>query len=76
MCGYKEDEDEGEGGRLTGTEFSDVDLTDLEWADYDEKSNESTVISGKLMLIKFRGIYSTGGRSFQLFGIYSFAPAD
>jgi len=45
VCGYKEEEDEGEGGRLTGTEFSDVDLTDLEWADYDEKSNESTVIS-------------------------------
>ncbi|XP_023320746.1 UPF0587 protein C1orf123 homolog [Eurytemora carolleeae] len=43
VCGYTEDE-EGE-GRLTGTEFSDVDLTELEWADYDEKSNQSTVIS-------------------------------
>ena len=46
VCGYKEDEEEGE-GRLTGTVFSDVDLTELEWADYDERSNESTVISGK-----------------------------
>jgi len=44
VCGYKEDEEEGE-GRLTGTVFSDVDLTELEWADYDERSNESTVIS-------------------------------
>ena len=44
VCGYVEDED-GE-GRLTGTEFFDVDLTELEWADYDEKSNQSTVISG------------------------------
>ena len=48
MCGYKEDEDDDEaGGRLTGTEFADIDLTELEWADYDERSNESTMISGK-----------------------------
>ena len=33
VCGYVED-DEGE-GKLTGTEFSDVDLTELEWAEYD-----------------------------------------
>ena len=41
--GYKEDE-EGEGS-TTGTVFEDVDLSDLEWADYDEKSEESTCIS-------------------------------
>ena len=41
--GYKENED-GE-GEVTHTNFSDIDLTDKEWADYDEKSGESTVIS-------------------------------
>jgi len=41
--GYKENED-GE-GEVTSTIFSDVDLTDKEWADYDEKSDESTCIS-------------------------------
>ena len=41
--GYKEIED-GE-GEETSTEFEDVDLTDKEWADYDEKSGESTCIS-------------------------------
>ncbi len=41
--GYKEDED-GE-GQETGTAFEDVDLSDKDWADYDEKSSESTVIS-------------------------------
>ena len=30
---------------MTSTIFSDVDLTDKEWADYDEKSDESTCIS-------------------------------
>ena len=39
-----EDEDEEE-GRETGTVFNDVDLTEKEWADFDEKSNESTCIS-------------------------------
>ena len=42
----KEGEDDDEEGKVTGTEFTDVDLTELEWADYDEKSNESTMISG------------------------------
>lgn len=45
VLGWKEDE-EGEGtGTVTGTEFTDVDLTEKEWADYDERSDESTVIS-------------------------------
>ena len=35
MSGWKEDED-GEGGE-TGTVFEDVDLTEKEWADYDER---------------------------------------
>ena len=39
-----EDDDEEE-GRETGTVFNDVDLTEKEWADFDEKSNESTCIS-------------------------------
>ena len=41
--GYKENE-EGE-GEPTSTIFNDVDLSDKEWADYDESSGESTVIS-------------------------------
>ena len=41
--GYKEDED-GE-GQATSTKFSDVDLSDKEWADFDEASGESTMIS-------------------------------
>ena len=57
MCGYTEDE-EGE-GRNTGTVFTDVDLTELEWADYDEKSNESTVISGKPALLTPAGSSNT-----------------
>ena len=43
--GWKESEEEDEEGAETGTEFSDVDLTDKEWADYDEKSEESVLIS-------------------------------
>ena len=43
--GWKEAEDEDEEGRETGTEFDEVDLTEKEWADYDEKSEESTLIS-------------------------------
>ena len=35
MSGWKEDDD-GEGG-LSGTVFDDVDLTEKEWADYDER---------------------------------------
>jgi hypothetical protein len=46
VLGYKEEEDEEGEGRETGTQFTDVDLTELEWADYDEKSGLSTVISG------------------------------
>ena len=47
VLGFKEEEEEEAGeGRVTGTEFTDVDLTELEWADYDEKSGLSTVISG------------------------------
>lgn len=41
--GYKENED-GEGSK-TSTFFNEVDLSDKEWADYDESSGESTVIS-------------------------------
>jgi len=51
VLGWKESEDDSEPGSLSGTEFSDVDLTEKEWADYDEKSGESTVISE--MEIKF-----------------------
>ena len=36
--GWKEDED-GEGGE-SGTVFEDVDLTEKEWADYDERSTD------------------------------------
>ena len=43
VSGWKESEDEE--GRESGTVFEDVDLTELEWADYDERSGESTVIS-------------------------------
>ena len=35
VSGWKEDED-GEGGE-SGTVFEDVDLTDKEWADYDDR---------------------------------------
>jgi hypothetical protein len=45
VLGYKEEEEEGE-GRETGTQFTDVDLTELEWAEYDERSGLSTLISG------------------------------
>lgn len=42
--GYKEDEESGE-GQVTGTIFTDIDLTDMEWADYDEKADQSVCIS-------------------------------
>ena len=46
VLGWKEnDDDDDDPGTLSGTEFSDVDLTEKDWADYDERSNESTVIS-------------------------------
>ena len=45
VSGWKESESEDEEGRESGTVFEDVDLTELEWADYDERSGESTVIS-------------------------------
>ena len=45
VSGWKETEDEDEEGQESGTVFEDVDLTELEWADYDERSGESTVIS-------------------------------
>ena len=45
MSGWKESEEESEEGRESGSVFEDVDLTELEWADYDERSGESTVIS-------------------------------
>ena len=43
VSGWKEDED-GE-GRESGTLFEDVDLSEGDWADYDERSGESTMIS-------------------------------
>lgn len=44
--GWRETEDhDDDGGRETGTEFTDVDLTEKEWCEYDEKSGESTLIS-------------------------------
>lgn len=42
--GYKVDEDDEDSGQ-TGSTFNDVDLADGEWADYDEKIEESTMIS-------------------------------
>ena len=45
MRGWKESEDEADEGSETGTEFTDVDLTDKEWAEYDERSGESVLIS-------------------------------
>ena len=45
VSGWKESEDDDEEGRESGSVFEDVDLTELEWADYDERSGESTVIS-------------------------------
>ena len=42
--GYKVDEDDEDSGQ-TGSIFNDVDLADGEWADYDEKIEESTMIS-------------------------------
>ena len=45
VSGWKESESEDEEGRDSGSVFEDVDLTELEWADYDERSGESTVIS-------------------------------
>ena len=44
FSGYAEDEDSGE-GQETGTVFEDVDLSEKEWADYDEKSDQSVCIS-------------------------------
>ena len=38
VSGWKEDDD-GEGG-VSGTVFEDVDLTEKEWADYDERSSD------------------------------------
>lgn len=44
--GYKpSNEEEEEEGSETGTVFNEIDLSDKEWADYDEKSNLSTVIT-------------------------------
>ena len=43
MSGWKGDED-GE-GRESGSVFEDVDLSEGDWADYDERSGESTMIS-------------------------------
>jgi hypothetical protein len=42
--GCKENAEDG-GIETTSTIFSDVDLSDKEWSDYDEKSGEATVIS-------------------------------
>ena len=39
-----EDSDDEE-GHESGTVFTDVDLTEKEWADFDEKSGLSTCIS-------------------------------
>lgn len=39
-----EDEETGEGS-TSGTIFEDIDLTDEDWGDYDEKSDKSVCIS-------------------------------
>ena len=68
VSGYKEDEDsdsgEDVGGKVTGTEFSDVDLTELEWAEYDERSNQSTMISGIVLILSFIFVYAKWRDSF------------
>lgn len=43
--GIKRNEDDDGGGTLTGTVFEDVDLTDKDWADYDDASGEGVCIS-------------------------------
>ena len=47
--GFKENEDatdDEEGiGQATSTLFNDIDLSDKEWADFDEESGKSTLIS-------------------------------
>ena len=44
--GYKiATEDDDTENHVTGTIFSDIDLSEKEWADYDDKSEESTFIS-------------------------------
>ena len=43
VSGWREDED-GE-GRESGTVFEDVDLSEGDWAEYDERSEESVMIS-------------------------------
>ena len=50
MSGWKEDDD-GEGG-LSGTVFDDVDLTEKEWADYDER------FSAKMYICMMRDEYN------------------
>ena len=43
--GFKVAEDEDDESKTTGTVFNDIDLTEDEWADYDEKSERATMIS-------------------------------
>ena len=59
VSGWKEDDD-GEGGE-SGTVFEDVDLTDKEWADYDERSSPDIIclmttflVSGQMNLLSSR----------------------
>ena len=44
---FKENEDEGDEsvGKLTGTEFEDIDLSDLEWVEFDEVGGVSCMVS-------------------------------
>ena len=50
VSGWKEDED-GEGGE-SGTVFEDVDLTEKEWADYDERSANSICILDNFLCLR------------------------
>ena len=43
MSGWKEDDD-GE-GRESGTLFEDVDLSEGDWADYDQEADQSVSIT-------------------------------
>ena len=52
--GWKEDED-GEAGE-TGSVFEDVDLTEKEWADYDERSGSSDRILRVLNVSSVSGL--------------------
>ena len=64
MSGWKEDED-GEGGE-TGTVFEDVDLTEKEWADYDERFHNIFSYQGIEVEARYRYALCLPGRMNRL----------